>query len=197
MLPCSFSCRLYMSWLQFHSKSAILRFTYLSEAPSPQLPNLATSSTTPAGQASLSSGTMPEPTYPSSLGPPRTNTSSTKTRPISPRTPPCHSDTYFSTSGTLSPFQDGHPSIKGSNSNIDNITPPNNDHQARIIRFKKQLQKLEKDVAKIKSLVEEREKALEGMKWEVEAQGDDMEDVEDRSARTLRGLRRLRKMDGW
>lgn len=62
--------------------------------------------------------------------------------------------------------------------------------------FKKQLQKLEEDVAEIKSLVEEREKALEGIRWEVEAQGDDMEDVEDRSARTLRGLRRIKKMKG-
>lgn len=62
--------------------------------------------------------------------------------------------------------------------------------------FKSQLRKLEEDVAEIKNLMEEREKALEGMKWDIEAQGDDMEDVEDRSARTLRELRRLRRMNG-
>lgn len=62
--------------------------------------------------------------------------------------------------------------------------------------FKKQLQKLEEDVAEIKGLMEERENALQGIRWEVEAQGDDVEEVEDRSARTLRGLRRLKRMNG-
>ena len=151
---------------------------------------LATSSTTPPAQASLPSATMPEPTHPSFLSPPCTNTA-----PLSTRIPPSHTTTFSSVSKTPNSFPHGHPSTEGSNCNTDTSTPPTDDHQARVKVFRKQLQKLEEDVAEIKSLLEEREKALSGIRWEVEAQGDDMDEVEERSARTMRELRRLRRMN--
>lgn len=97
-------------------------------------------------------------------------------------------------SKTRDRFSSGDPSSNGGNFSTDIITPPTDGHHVRVQAVRKQLQRLEGDLAGIKSLVEEREKAVSGIRWEVEVQGGNMEEVEERSARTMRELRRLRKM---